>query len=301
MSDDRDDQQMELQWSAWQPHEGCWLGERLPRLPGLYCIRRVGREDLDYIGQTGLTLRERQAMLRGVYDDREMPYRDPHTAGPALWALRRATGCAFEVSVMPYTGPYAMRLGLEAVAIAQYRQEYGRSPTIQFGRMPPGYRMSSSNNQRLVAAGKRFRGGPMAETDASHLPSTPPAGPLTGDPEGTGWCGHTWSSWIPAAEAVRVIPGGANGLYRLRVPGQHEGLVYVGQGVVRSRVGQHLRKGGKPEEPQGAVFRADMECSWVLDDAWYGHQRLELENDLIGAYVLWAGAPPAGQFMAAGS
>lgn len=60
-------------------------------------------------------------MLRGVYDDGEMPYRDPHTAAPALWALRQATGCAFEVSVMSFTGLYSMRLGLEAVAIAQYR------------------------------------------------------------------------------------------------------------------------------------------------------------------------------------
>ena len=272
-------QRVELHWTAWQPHEGCWLGERLPRLPGLYRIRRVGRNDVDYIGQTGLTLCERQGMLRGVYDERGMPYRDPHTAGPALWALHQAPGCAFEISVMPYTGSHTMRMGLEAVAIAQYRQAHRCSPTIQFGRMPKGYRKSSSNNRQLEAAGKRFRGVPTTGEDASHLSGIPPVGPLSGDPEGPGWCGHAWSAWMTAADVVRVIPSGANGLYRLRVSGR-AGLVYVGQGVMCSRIEQHLRKAGKPDEPQGAVFRADTECSWALNDAWHGHRGLELENEI---------------------
>lgn len=203
-------------------------GERLPRLLGLYRIRRAGREDVDYIGQTGLALRQRQGMLSGVYAE-EMPYRDPHTAGPALWAMRHATGCAFEVAVAPFTGAYAMRLGLEAVAIAAYRQAWGRSPTIQFGRMPLGYRMSTANNRRLVEAGKRFRGGVSVDVDASHAPSIAPMGPLSGDPAGMNWCGHQWSEWGPAAAIARLVARDARGLYRLRVPGQ-AGLVYVGQG-----------------------------------------------------------------------
>ena len=56
---------------------------------GLYRIRRAGRDDLDYIGQTGLRLRDRLAMLRGIYRDK-MPYRDPHTVAPALWAAAAA-------------------------------------------------------------------------------------------------------------------------------------------------------------------------------------------------------------------
>src|SRR5688572_27321882 len=79
-----------LVWSAWLPLWECWLGRMLPNVPGVYRIRRVGREDLDYIGQTGaggMTLKKRMGMLRGIYGE-VMPYRDPHTAGPALWALR---------------------------------------------------------------------------------------------------------------------------------------------------------------------------------------------------------------------
>lgn len=115
-----------VNWSGWQPHERCWRGDRLPRVPGLYRIRRVGREDVDYIGQTGLALRQRQGMLSGVCAE-EMPYRGLHTTGPTLWALRHATGCEFEVAAPPLTGASALRLGLEAVAIAQYRQTWGRS------------------------------------------------------------------------------------------------------------------------------------------------------------------------------
>jgi hypothetical protein len=53
---------------------------------------------LDYLGQTGagsMNLRKRLGMLKGVYCP-EMPYRAPHTAGPALWALLHATGTPFE-------------------------------------------------------------------------------------------------------------------------------------------------------------------------------------------------------------
>lgn len=80
------------------------------------------------------------------------------------------------------------------------------------------------------------------------------------------------------------------------VSGGHD----IGQGRVSSRVTQHLRKVGNPQEPQGEVFQADMECSWALNDTWQEHQRLELENDLIAAYSLSMGAFPLAQ-LAAGS
>ena len=90
-----------------------------------------------------MTLRERLGMLRGVYGA-VLPYRDPHTAGPALWALYHQTGEDFEVLVVPVEGSTPWRKGLEALAIAPYRQEHGRSPPVEFGRMPVGYGASSS-------------------------------------------------------------------------------------------------------------------------------------------------------------
>jgi hypothetical protein len=80
----------------------------------------MGRDDVDYIAQTGMgtmTLRKRIGMLRGVYGE-VMPYRAPHTAGPALWTLDHQTGVDFEVHVVPVEGSTPWRTGLEALAIA---------------------------------------------------------------------------------------------------------------------------------------------------------------------------------------
>jgi hypothetical protein len=112
----------------------------LPGEPGLYRLRRFGDRGLAYIGQTGVGIRARVRMLRAIAHP-EMPYRDPHTAAPTLWALPRSTRCTFEVSCLPIDGDSAWRKNLEAVAIALYRQENGGSPAVNFGRMPVGYRM----------------------------------------------------------------------------------------------------------------------------------------------------------------
>lgn len=116
-----------LAWSPWQPLYESWLAGRLPDQPGLYRIRRAGRSDLDYIGQTGMgrmTLRKRSAMLSGVFAD-TMPYRDPHTAGPALWALRHASSdeALFEISVVPIAGETPWRKGLECPELVYRAKE----------------------------------------------------------------------------------------------------------------------------------------------------------------------------------
>jgi hypothetical protein len=288
-----------LRWTPWQPLRGAWLADRLPNLPGLYRIRRIGHDDLNYIGQTGagdMSLKKRLGMLRGSYAD-EMPYRDPHTAGPGLWALRHATSCVFEVSVTAVEGSTSWRKGLECVAISRYREEHQQSPTIEFGRMPPGYRISSGNTARLVAAGQRFRGGLFDGTTESQTPSIAPIAPLVGDPLSLTWCGHRWSPWMPIQDGLAGIPpSGANGLYRLRRV-QDEALLYIGQGHVSARLAAHVRRVVRPSERQADLLAGDIECSWVLDAAWHMTQRLELENDLIAAYVLETATVPPAQFL----
>lgn len=165
MADNVPDDRLALDWGPWLPLEGCWHGTMVVQQPGLYRVRRADRADLDYIGQTG-DLRSRLGMLRGVYAT-EMPYRDPHTAAPALWALRHTTReVLFQVSVAPVEGPLPWRKGMEALAIARHRQEHGRSPTVEFGRMPVGYQTSTGNNAKLIAAGNRRRGGTGGAADA---------------------------------------------------------------------------------------------------------------------------------------
>jgi hypothetical protein len=285
----------EYRWSAWLPLEQALAEPALSAEPGLYRIRRVGSSEIDYIGQTGVGIRTRIRMLRGI-TGQEMPYRDPHTAGPALWALIHSSGCRFEVAGLPVSEGAQWRKGLEAVAIALYRQQTGRSPSVNFGRMPTGYLMSSGNNARLAASGKRFRGGTTTEALASHLRGVAPVGGLGGDPQSSAWCGHAWSDWTSLND-LDVNP--ALGLYRIR--GTGEGLVYIGEGAIPSRLRIHAAKANaQPDEatPQQRVFLASgpLEYSYV-EGEWETHQRLELENDLIAAHLLTTDTVPPAQFI----
>jgi len=283
----------DLSWSPWCPLSACWADAGLGA-PGLYRVRRAGRGDIDYIGQTGLRLRNRLAMLRGVYGS-EMPYRDPHTVAPALWAQRQLTSEDYEASTYPVVGDARWRKALECVAIALYRQEHRCAPTFNFGRMPAGYRMSSPNNARLAAAGRRFRGGPSEANDSSHLSSLCPMGLLEADACGEGWCGHEWSPWGPLTSRI-VGPVGSTGIYRIR--GGERRIVYIGQGIIEARVTAHQRSVSGAQSPQGKALAASQPLthSWVINSSWEDHQRLELENDLIAAWVLNTGTPPAAQF-----
>ncbi len=53
-----------LQWGPWQRLTSAARDREIPPAPGLYRIRRIGHDDLDYIDQTGMgtmTLRKRLA------------------------------------------------------------------------------------------------------------------------------------------------------------------------------------------------------------------------------------------------
>jgi len=289
-----------LVWGEWRPLLSAEKDLLIPALPGLYQIRRAGRADLDYIGQTGMgamTLRRRLGVLRGVYAE-AMPYTAPHTAGPALWALRQHTGEDFLVSVVPVVGETPWRKGFEAMAIALYRQAHRRSPTVEFGRMPVGFVSSSGYTLRLKKARSLFRGEPSDILDASHRPSIEPTGPLNGDPQGAEWGGHAWSGWVPLSKSALRGNLLGSGLYRIRGSAPSR-LLYVGQGRIPERPLQHLAKTLVADHRQGQLFAAEdrLECSWVVDASWYPHQRLELECDLIAAHLLVTGEVPAAQFL----
>ena len=80
-----------LAWTEWIPfHATKQVWTRIPREPGLYRIRPVGKEYLVYIGETKRTLRDRLHTLRLELEKSEqMPWSDPHAEAPALWALRK--------------------------------------------------------------------------------------------------------------------------------------------------------------------------------------------------------------------
>ena len=282
-----------LDWGEWRPMRGAGADRALPTSAGLYRVRRADNGMIVYIGQTGRNLRQRLRMLVGTYAI-EMPYNDPHTAAPGLWALRHRDACDFEVSTLVLDGDRPSILGMEALAITLRRLETGTSPELSFGGMPAGYLKSSQNNARLVAAGKRFRGGPDRATSAP-TPSRPVPGPIDGSPVAAGWAGLAWSAWVPASDA-RTLPARATGLYRLRRPAA-DSLTYIGQGQVGGRVRAHLSKAQQPGHAQQAAFTGSLELSWVDLPDLPRRTLLEYENDLIAGHVLTHGRQPVAQFL----
>jgi hypothetical protein len=98
-----EDLRLGMRWTPAIPLEYAVAGHAVPTLPGMYRIRRVSQPAWDYIGQTGtgtMNLRKRMAMIKDAYAP-EIPYRDPHTAGPGFCALRHQTGQPFEASSAP--------------------------------------------------------------------------------------------------------------------------------------------------------------------------------------------------------
>jgi hypothetical protein len=276
-------------WSPWLPLEGAARDVRIPREPGLYRIRSVETGRLLYIGQTGRTLRERLGALRGVYGEL-MPYNDPHTVGPALWAHRIETGETFEVSVAVLTVDRADRMGREALEITKQRMIDRVSPAYNFGRMPHGWVKSSGNNRRLVEAGKRFRGHRLSDAGIAALPpdeSVAPPDTLEGDPHGGDWLGLDWRS-------ADVAPPGRDdvGVYRIGAR-RGEPLDYLGQGLVAHRLHRHAAG-------WALDLAAESDGSGVWDWVALAHGTrglLEVENDAIASHMVVFARPPRVQFV----
>ncbi len=282
------------EWGPWIPLIDAGQDAQLPSSPGLYRLRVCGRDGLAYIGQTGrgdMHVRKRLRMLKGAYGAL-MPFRAPHTAGRAIWALIQG-GAQLAASGMTVEGDERWRRSLEAVAIALYRQCYTGSPLVNFGRMPDGYAMSSGRNAQLRAAGKQRRGGSSTSILIEHTAGVPPAGLLDGDPVGREWCGHGWSAWLPIREAASTAGSNSVGLYRLRLPSERS-LLYVGEGRIARRLRSHARAAVGVAVPSSPGFGEILAS--LTAGGWLSHQREELETDMIGAYVLRFGEAPFLQF-----
>lgn len=78
-----------FEWSEWVPFDGGRF-DSLTKGPGVYRVRILGQPFLAYIGQSGRDVRSRLQSLRTNAASELMPYDDPHTAAPSLWAWRDA-------------------------------------------------------------------------------------------------------------------------------------------------------------------------------------------------------------------
>ncbi len=268
-----------LSWSPFIPFGADLSG--VSRQGGLYRVRVAGADLLAYVGQTGRDLMERLRALIGGTLAAEMPFNDPHTAAPRLWSYRQAEGMRFEVSAARADLPKRERLGEECRLIWHYRGERGASPLCNFGRLHPRYLPSK-------ARGTGERGRPLraGEPDNDGGVSLPPL-VIAGDPAGPGWLGLDWSAPRPLTLAEMLGLPERPGVYRI---GTGSEVVYLGEG---EDLGRRLRQHGA--RPRAAVpLWFSYAC---VPGAVQKAQRLEVECDLIGAFVTQTGALPRLQFM----
>jgi hypothetical protein len=158
-------------------------------MPGVYRVRAIRADELLYVGQTQRNLRERlRALCQGALAP-AMPFNDPHTAAPALWALQDGEGTEFACSAALANLGDRERRALECYLLWQYRLEAGGSTRCNHGRFPPHYRKSGqrATNQR----GGRL---PDGQVNAAWGPSAPPLH-LRGRPSDGDWMSLPWSPW----------------------------------------------------------------------------------------------------------
>ena len=285
-------------WSKWMPLNGAGRNQEIPGSNGLYRVRVKGTEKVIYIGETGGRggLRERLGSLsRGIYQPNEMPYRDPHTAAPALWAFRHRDKVDYEVSVSVFSGSKEDRNMLEAVELALHRSLYGSSPSCNFGRMPRGYKMSSKSDADL-------RGGPTEQEQSSWTQGCSPVGRLDQEVTSKTWCGHSWTNWESLERISKLRKSKDEGLYRIRSEGASK-LIYIGRGNIIDRLKAHFSSIKNKELVKGQIFAkfSPLEASFTVLNPnsralYLRHQMEELETDLIGAHGLGVDLLPEAQF-----
>jgi hypothetical protein len=262
-----------LPWSPWVPFSADkHTFYDIPHEPGLYRIRPAGKDFLMYIGETRRTVHERLNELRHNLRRTDlMPWNDPHTAAPSLWAWHDAEGYAYECSATPLDASTGGRRGMESFLLYKYRQERGESTLCNFGRFHPRYRKSTNRKEGL-------RGGKLAEGHKDNPAGFPGIEPLeaVGKPGDRDWMGLEWTAWEPlATDNVRAVAAGA-GLYLLKDAGSQE-IVYIGQSAdVAMRLSGHCYK---TWEGRMLLFSYQ-----IIGQAVLPHNLRELETDLIGNF-----------------
>lgn len=270
-----------IQWTPWYSFQDVLENRQvLPTLAGMYRIKPVGYNHLMYIGQTGRNLRERVTTLiqKTLADD--MPYNDPHTAAPSLWAWRDAEGLEFECSVAPIGLTRENREGFECFLLWQYRLERGESTLCNHGRFHGDYIKSKSRRSQ-------FRGRRLKDTEHRNDAGGESMAPLQflGNPASPDFMGLLWSDFIREDSPAGHFPS-ESGVYRVKSLESGE-LLYIGESThLRNRTQSHIRKDWG--QRIGVSY-----C--VLEDA-KPYQLKEIENDLIGGYFSIQQTLPRFQF-----
>ncbi|WNS82189.1 GIY-YIG nuclease family protein [Domibacillus sp. DTU_2020_1001157_1_SI_ALB_TIR_016] len=269
-----------LTWTPWYTFDEIMKDKHfIPTLPGVYRIKPKGQNKLMYIGQTGRNLRERVTDLIRNTVKEEMPFNDPHTAGPSLWSWRDAEGWEFECSVSTVDLTKNSREGLECFLLWSYRLETGQSTVCNHGRFHQDYEKSRGRKSG-------FRGGKLQDSvprNPSWGESFPPLH-VQGTPLSLNFMGFPWSNFI-GANQLSDVPL-QKGVYRIKGLKTNT-LLYIGQSnQLNNRLRQHTRKN----------WGQEVNFSYCIIENAKDYHLKEIENDLIGAYYATENSVPTFQF-----
>jgi predicted GIY-YIG superfamily endonuclease len=266
-----------LTWTPWiNLKANSSERNNIEKKQGVYRVRAKNNPTLIYLGQT-TNLKTRTSSLATNTYSVTMPWNDPHTAAPNLWAWRQDKKWDYEVSVSPTELSTQNREALECYLLWKYRLERGESTLCNHGRFHPDY-IKPSNR------GEGKPGYKISDNVARNPNGGASQSPLKEDFDflSVDWMVLDWSQFSTTESSS--IPNLA-GLYRIKDP-SNEALNYIGETKnLRNRITQHqTRFGGK------------FISYYILPEKMMHFQRLELENDLIGCYYAIKNNAPINQF-----
>jgi hypothetical protein len=210
-----------------------------------------------------------------------MPFNDPHTAAPNLWAWSKTDSFQYEFSFTEFDKDDRLRITQESILLWLYRKEKGESTYCNFGRFNPYY--TKSKNRSTGYIGRKLPN----KFEQSFNPSHKSLNEI-GNPKNQKWMGLNWTPLIGLNYLKKLEIPNSPGVYKIFNSGQN--LIYIGQSKKMSnRLSYQLRK-FNPIEPN-LLFSYRIFNKDILD-----FQLKEIENDLIGSFSLKIGNPPKYQF-----
>ncbi|WP_179204629.1 AlbA family DNA-binding domain-containing protein [Halobacterium hubeiense] len=154
--------------------------------PGILRICHSKLSGIHYVGHTQDSVQNRVGSLGYELDSEEMPYTNPFSAAPCLWAIQQELGDEFFVSYYAIDEDQPAEV-LEDAYLALYRMTTAQTPTANFGRMFPLYSKSSSSARGI--RGERLEEPPVSgPVGAQELQINNIENVLSND-----WLGFDWS------------------------------------------------------------------------------------------------------------
>jgi len=214
-----------IKWSDWMSLFPTRDLSVVPQEPGIYLVSHEELSGIQYVGHSRTDLRNRIRRMGYEIDSKEMPFRDPHTAAPRLWAIANEYDVDFQVCwasidrISEDETPSSLTstrtigelatvnelVGLKAAYLAGYRFVSRQSPTANFGYMLPGYEQSGPSS-----SGKR--GGKIEQDDVESgvREETIATWDAWDDVTSDSWMGFDWETYdlgdfedpYPEAEGV---------------------------------------------------------------------------------------------------